>query len=119
MNTYLVNFHNDRQWASRDFDAETPEQALDLALRFAMENLLELDLYDYDACNTPINEIEVSDGGGDPLVTWYDEDMSLRLAARDLLSAAEKVLDRWQNGDIGEAIHELAFAVEAAKDGVA
>ena len=119
MNTYPVNFRNDRQWASRDFDAETPEQALDLARRFAMENLLDLDLYDYDACNTPINEIEVCHEDEEALAVWQDDDLRLRLAAADLLTAAEKILDRWQNGDISEAIHELAVAVEAAKEGVA
>jgi hypothetical protein len=41
------------------------------------------------------------------VAAWYDEDLHLRLAARDLLSAAEKILDHWQNTDIGEVIHEL------------
>jgi hypothetical protein len=31
--------------------------------------------------------------------------------------AGPKILDRWQNGDLGEVIHELAVAVNMAKGG--
>jgi hypothetical protein len=44
------------------------------------------------------------------VAAWYDEDLHLRLAARDLLSAAEKILDHWQNTDIGEVMNSVAVA---------
>ena len=119
MKTYEVYFRSDLQWGTRKFDADTPEQALELARRFIAETLIGLDLDFYEACSSPINEIEVLDGEGDSVAVWYDEDLRLRLAATDLLSAAEKILDRWQNGDIGEVIHELAVAVAQAKEGAA
>jgi hypothetical protein len=114
MKTYNVYFRSDLQWGTREFDADTPEQALELARRFIAETLIGLDLDFYEACGSPINEIEICDDEGVSLVIWLDEDLRLRLVARDLLSAAQKILDRWQNGDIGEAIHELAVAVDAA-----
>jgi hypothetical protein len=120
MTTYDVYFRSDLQWSLREFIAETPEQALQLARKFIAENLdgLVLD-YDYEGCDCAVNEIEVCDKEQNSVAVWYDDDMRLRLAAIDLLSAAEKVLDRWQNGDIGEVIHELAAAVDAAKGGAA
>jgi hypothetical protein len=117
MTTYDVYFRSDLQWGMREFDADTPEKALQLARHIAHENPDSVLLDYYEACDTPISEIEVCDDQGSPLVTWYDDDMRLRLAADGLLSAAEKILDRWQSGDIGEAIHELAVAVDAAKRG--
>jgi hypothetical protein len=119
MSTYPVNFCNDRQWACRDFDAETPEQALELARQFATERRDDLDLDYYDACNTPISEIEVVDDNGDPLATWYDDDLRLRLAAPDLLTAAEAVLAAWDRGDLASAVRELNVAVAQAKGGAA
>jgi len=44
--------------------------------------------------------------------------MRLYLAAIDLLTAAEKIAHRWQNGDIGEIIHERV-SVDQAKGGAA
>jgi hypothetical protein len=119
MNTYDVYFRSDLQWGTREFDADTPEQALELVRRFIAETLIGLDLEFYEACGSPINEIEVFDDEDNSVAAWYDEYLRLRLAATDLLSAAEKVLDRWQNGDIGEVIHELAVAVAQAKGGAA
>jgi hypothetical protein len=39
--------------------------------------------------------------------------MRLRLAARDLLDAAELVVARWERGDLGEAVRELSAAIGA------
>ncbi len=101
----------------RDIIADTPERALQLARQITDENPDSLDLDFYEACDAPINEIEVCHQEHNSVAVWYDDDMRVRLAAIDLLTAAEKVLDRWQNGDIGEIIHELAVAVDAAKGG--
>ena len=119
MKTYNVYFRSDLQWGTREFDADTPEQALELAQRFIAENLDGVNLDFYEDCGSPINEIEVLDDEDNSVAVWYDEGLRLRLAATDLLSAAEKILDRWQNGDIGEAIHELAAAIAKAKGGAA
>ena len=120
MTTYTVYFRSDRNYADHDIEADTPEQALAVARQLCESG----DIYhealfdDYDG-RAPINEIEVCHEDEEALAVWQDDDLRLRLAAADLLTAAEKILDRWQNGDIGEAIHELAIAVEAAKEGVA
>jgi hypothetical protein len=117
MTTYDVYFRTDLQWGMREFDTETPEQALELARRFAAENPDSLDLDFYEACDSEINEIEVCDDEHNSRATWFDDDMRLRLAARDLLEAAEKVVARWERGDLAEAVRELDAAIAKAKEG--
>jgi hypothetical protein len=89
MTTYKVYFRSDLQSGRHDFDAETPEQALALAQRFAEEQWDVLDLDYYEACDCPINEIEVCDAEYNLLAVWLDDDMRLRLAARDMLAALQ------------------------------
>jgi len=54
MNTYDVYFRSDLQWGMRAFDADRPEQALELARQFAAENWDKLDLDFYETCDSPI-----------------------------------------------------------------
>jgi hypothetical protein len=117
MNTYTAYFRTDANYATRDIEADTPERALAEARKIAETDAHALWFTPYD--EAPINEIMIEDEDSHEVAAWQDEDLSLQLAARDLLSAAEKVLDRWQNGDIGEVIRELAVAVDAAKGGAA
>jgi hypothetical protein len=120
MNTYDVYFRNDLQRAKREFLAPTPENALELAQAFARR---EPACLHFEYLEIPpdalVREIEVCDEDGASLVLWYDADTRLRLAAPGLLSAAENVLDRWQDGGIGEVVHQLTVAVDAAKEGAA
>ena len=89
MTTYTVYFRSDLQSGMREIIAQTPEQALDLARQLASENPDNMVLdYFFEACDCPINEIEICDDHGNSLVTWFDDDMRLRLAATDLLEAA-------------------------------
>jgi hypothetical protein len=117
MTTYDVYFRSDLQWGMREFEADTPKQALKLARRFAAKNPDGLDLDFYEACDCPINEIEVCDDEHNSVAVWYDDDMRLRLAASDLLDAAELVVARWERGDLAGAIRELSAAVAKAKGG--
>ncbi len=117
MNTYRVYFRTDLQWCMREIVAGTPEQALALARQIANENPDDLNLHYYEACDALINEIEVCDQEHNAVAAWYDNDMRVRLAAPALLAAGERILDRWQNADIEEVIHELAIAVAQAKEG--
>jgi hypothetical protein len=115
MTEYSVYLRGDIQWTMRKFEAASPQEAIELARRFAEERLDELDFegYDYD----PINDIEVCGDDGQRLAHWQDEDLRLRLAARDLLTAAEKVVARWKHGDLAGAVRELAAAIVKAKVG--
>jgi hypothetical protein len=40
----------------------------------------------------PVNEIAIKDANDNELAVWLDEDLRLRLGARDLLEAAELVV---------------------------
>jgi hypothetical protein len=65
----------------------------------------------------PVNEITIHDAGCNKLAVWFDDDMRLRLAARDLLDAAELVVARWERGDLAEAVRGLSAAIAKAKGG--
>jgi hypothetical protein len=117
MTEYRVYFRSDIQWAMRSFKALSPQHALTLARRFAEQRADELEVEEYDPNDCPINEIEVYDECGNELAVWFDDELRLRLAAADLLDAAEKVVARWQHGDLAEAVRELAAAIAKAKEG--
>ena len=115
MTTYTVYFRTEHQWGTQEFEANTPEQALAIARQFATEDYDRLDLDYYDQCRNAVSEIEVCDAEGNPLATWYDDDMQLRLAAYDLLETAEKVVARLECGDLAQAVRELAAVVAMVK----
>jgi hypothetical protein len=117
MTTYTVNFASDAAFASRNFDAETPEQALALARKLYEDEPSELWFEPYDGMD--VNEIVIYDADYNKLAVWLDDDMRLRLAARDLLDAAEQVVARWEHGDLAEAVRELSAAIAKAKGGAA
>lgn len=94
MTSYRVYLRSDLQWAVRAFEADTPEQALELARRFADDHFDELDFESYQGGDCPLNEIEVCDDTADELAIWRDDDLRLRLAAQDLLDAGRLVVDR-------------------------
>jgi hypothetical protein len=112
--TYRVYFRSDLLWAVREMSAQTPEQAIELAHKLVNENPETL-LLIYEDGDGAINEIEVCDDEFNSLAVWYDDDKRLRLAARDLLDAAELVIARWESGDLAEAVRELSAAVARAK----
>jgi hypothetical protein len=90
MKTYTATFHTDAEFATRDFEAETPEQALALAQKLYADEL-HTDgpsrLWFEPYIDMTVNEIAVCDADGNELAAWYDDDMRLRLAAHDLLEA--------------------------------
>jgi hypothetical protein len=115
MTTYTATFRTDADFATREFKAATPEQALKKARRF---DPLDLMFESYDG-GMPVNEIIIQDADENELAVWRDEDLRLRLAARDLLDAAELVVARWERGDLAEAVRGLDSAIAKAKGGAA
>jgi len=117
MTSYQVYLRSDIEWTVRKFEADTPQEAVELARQFADEHYDELEFSGYESCDCPINEIEVCDADGNELAVWLDADTRLRVAARELLDAAEKVAARWERGDLAEAVRELSAAIANAKEG--
>lgn len=115
MPTFDVYFRSDMQWGMHEIAAADATQALEIARKLAGEDLDDLDYY--EACDCLINEIEVCDEEHNQLAVWYDDDMRLRLAAPDLLKAAEKVIARWERGDLAEAVRKLTAVIATAKEG--
>jgi hypothetical protein len=88
MTTYTATFSSDAEYASHDFEAETPQQALALAGQFYADETTELWLDHY--AEMPVNEIAVCDVDGNDVAHWFNDDLRLRLAARDLLDACKR-----------------------------
>jgi hypothetical protein len=87
MTTYTATFSSDAEYASHDFEAETPAQALALAREFYVDETTEL-WFDHYA-ETPVNEIAIKDADENEFAVWQSEDLLLRLAARYLLDAVQ------------------------------
>jgi hypothetical protein len=117
MKTFNVYFRTDQQWGMREIKAATATRALDRARRIAEEKPDSIALADYDSHIPTINEIEVCDEEDSQLIVWHDDDLRLRLHASDLLEAAEKVVARWERGNLAAAVRDLAAVIATAKEG--
>jgi hypothetical protein len=118
MTTYTAYFRTDADFATREIKAATPEQALKKARRLYDNDPLDLMFESYDG-GMPVNEIAIEDANDNEVAAWVDDDLRLRLAARDLLDAAELVVARWSEGDLAGAVRQLDAAIANAKGGAA
>lgn len=117
MTTYIAYFRTDAEYATKEIKAKTPKHALAKARKLADESPEDLYFESYDG-GFPVNEIAISpEDGGEELAVWFDADLHLRLAASDLLTAARRVIERWERGDLAEAVRDLASAVAKAEGG--
>ncbi len=88
MTTYLARYRTQAEYALAEFEADTPQQALQLARDYWKESPDTLAFESYDMF-MPLDEIEISGPEGDELAVWQDEDVRLRLAARQLFHALQ------------------------------
>jgi hypothetical protein len=116
MKTYTAYFRTDAEFATREIKAATPEQALKKARRLYDRDPLDLQFESYYEA-MPVNGIAIQDADDNELAVWLDRDLHLRLAALDLLEAAELVVARWEQGDLAEAVRQLDAAITKAKEG--
>jgi hypothetical protein len=117
MPTYTVEFRTDADYAARAFKARSSQDALKKARAFYNERTHELMFESYDGAH-PVNEIAVRDADGDEVALWQDDDLRVRLAARDLLDAGELALRElrgfYSDGE-SEAVRVLVAAIATAK----
>jgi hypothetical protein len=117
MTTYIAHFRTDSSHATATIRAKSPAHALKKARRIAAEDESNLYFQAYDGA-FPINEIAISDAEETAeLALWCDADLRLRLAAPELLCAAQRVIARWEKSDLADAVRELSAAVHKAKGG--
>jgi hypothetical protein len=116
MTTYTAYFRTDAEFAYYDFEAETPEQALALARKLYEDDPSELDFETYDS-GMPVNEIAIRDADANELAVWQDEDLTLRLAARDLLDALTDLVerDRAEAASCGFSDDEMSWLEDARR----
>ena len=116
MTTYTAYFRTDSEYAVEQLDADTPEQALALARKLYWEDhSLELCFQSYGGLD--VNEIAIYTDDHDELAVWRDEDMHLRLAARDLLDALTDLVerDRTEAASCGFTDDEMSWLEDARR----
>jgi hypothetical protein len=116
MTKYTAYFRTESEFAELGIEAETPEKALANARAIITDDFDALMFQNYEG-PFPVNEIAICDKDYVELAVWHDDDMLVRLAASDLLSAARLVIARWESGDLAEAVRELSAAVVKAEGG--
>jgi hypothetical protein len=121
MTTFTAYFRTDADFATREFEASTPKQALRKARKFLDTHVEDLMFEDYDS-GMPVNEIEIQDKHRSEVAVWYDDDLRVRLAASDLLdaledqtTAAQAVIDNWAEGDLAAAVRALDGSLDSAR----
>jgi hypothetical protein len=92
--TYRAEFFTAADYASRDFEADTPEQALQLARRFYDEDIGELDFRSNDD-NAGLDLIQIWDSKRGTLASWESDEYRLRNEAPELLAALNRILPRY------------------------
>ena len=75
--TYRVEFFTAADYAARNFEAATPEEALRLARQFYDDNLIDLDFRSYDD-NAGLDQIQIWDSQRGTLASWQSDDYRLR-----------------------------------------
>ena len=89
--TYRAEFFTAADYAFRNFEAETPEQALELARAFYDENVIDLNFQSYED-NAGLDQIQIWDSERGRLASWKSDDYCRRQAAGDLLAALKLIL---------------------------
>jgi hypothetical protein len=90
---YRAEFFTAADYAVRDFEAATPEEALQLAHNFYDEDIGELNFRSYDdGSNEGLDQIQIWDNERGTLASWESDDCRLRKAAPELLKQSIRVL---------------------------
>lgn len=92
MPTYTADFRTDANYATHEFEADTPDAALRMAQALYAGEPDALWFQNYDA-GEPVVEIAIHNGDGEQVALWQDDDLRMRLAASDLLEALELCVD--------------------------
>lgn len=115
--TYDVTIHREHAYADDiKIEAATPQKALK-AIRRRVADDDNFDYAHYDGIGD-IQSIEIARDGV-TLAGYISPGERLRQHAEELLAAAEKVIARWERGDLAAAVRELNAAVDQAKAGAA
>jgi hypothetical protein len=116
MTTYTAYFYTDGDFATRRFDADTPEQALALARQRYDDDPVDLMFEPYEG-GLPVNEIAIHGADYKELAVWRDDAKRMQLAACDLLDALTDLVerDRAEAASCGFTDDEMSWLEDARR----
>jgi hypothetical protein len=121
---YMATFNTPAGTATEIFHANSPEEALQLARKFAdYGSLTDMDI-DPPAETYCVREITITDEHGQQHALWQEDEYRLQVAAPKLLQALEKqlettreIIDAWNNTDkLHGAVQDLIYALESQSE---
>jgi hypothetical protein len=118
MPTYTAYFRTDAEFDMHDFEADTPAQALQMALELVERDPEAFAFESYDML-MPIDEIEISGPEGTELAVWMSDDLRVRLAAPELQAALEeavRALNTAPRFEVPSSMHGDSYAIAALCD---
>jgi hypothetical protein len=117
---YMATFNTPAGTATEIFHANSPEEALQLARKYADDgSLTDMDI-DPPAETYCVREITITDEHGQQHALWQEDEYRVQLAAPELLKALERqveatreIIDAWAITDrLPEAVEDLVEALE-------
>jgi hypothetical protein len=117
MPQFDIYLRNPIQWGIRQVWAPSAEEALEEARRLIEDEPRGFEMfYDGEFCDY-VTEIRICEPGDvETHAMWRSADHGLRLFARDLLNAADNVVNRWSGGNLAEAVRQLAAVIGKTRE---
>jgi hypothetical protein len=121
---YMATFNTPAGTATEIFHTNSPQEALELAQKFADDgSLTDMDI-EAPAESYCVREITISDEHGQQHALWQTDEYRLQLTAPTLLQALEKqieitseIIDAWNNTDkLQGAVQDLIYALESQSE---
>jgi hypothetical protein len=115
MPQFDIYLRNALQWGIRQVWAGNAEEALEEAQRLIEADPANFEMfYDGEFCDG-VSHIRICESGdNETLAKWQSPEHGVRLFAPELLSAAENVVTRWEDGNLAEAVRRLAAVIAKA-----
>jgi len=115
MPQFDIYLRNPLQWGIRQICAPSAAKALEDAQRLTEADPTGFEMfYDGEFCDG-ITQIRICESGhNETLARWQSPQHGLRVFASDLLAAAQNVVERWEDGNLAEAVRRLAVVIAKA-----
>jgi hypothetical protein len=112
MPQFDIYVRNALQWGIGKVWSVSPDEALKEAQRLIDADPASFEMFsDGEFCDG-ITQIRIYESGdNETLAKWQSPHHGLRVFASELLAVAENVVERWEDGNLAEAVRRLAAVI--------